>query len=145
MREIKFRGKRPNGEWVVGDLNHYIDGHVDIVTYHDNVRACNCMVDPDTVGQFTGLKDKNGTEIYEGDIVKGVYKLSYMTEEVICIVRWDESGYWTFRGDRDFYGGYLSDLNDIEVIGNIHDNVDLLKGMIERTFKPTLFFPNIFS
>lgn len=66
-REIKFRGKRlDNGKWMVGDLNHLVDG-----MYISNDHGSNmAQVYPDTVGQYTGLKDKNGKEIYEDDILR---------------------------------------------------------------------------
>ena len=67
MREIKFKGKQiSNGEWIVGDLNHLVDG-----VYISNDNGNNMeQVNPDTICQFTGLLDKNGKEIYEGDILK---------------------------------------------------------------------------
>lgn len=66
-REIKFRGKRlDNGKWMVGDLNHLVDG-----VYISNDHGSNmAQIYPDTVGQYTGLKDKNGKEIYEDDILR---------------------------------------------------------------------------
>ena len=78
--------------------------------------------------QFTGLKDKNGQEIFEGDIIKGLFydSLSKTYKTTICYVAWDISGYWTYKGEQDFIGGYLTDLKDVEVIGNMYENPELI-------------------
>lgn len=111
MREIKFRGRDEDGQWRYGFLSWCTD-----------VLACindgtDWEVSPETVGQYTGLKDHKGHEIYEGDIIR--YK--------------DENGRVYYENDCfgvAFYYDYATLLmvcEESEVIGNVHDNPELLK------------------
>ena len=129
MRTIKFRGRRiDNGEWVYG----YFVGTTDSVAiiipfekvnydvgYIGESECCYCL--PETIGQFTGLYDKNGKEIYEGDIYR------YDNPDSINEVSYCAGG--GFAGF-DLTPAIHSEnrLLDVEVIGNIHDNPELLKG-----------------
>lgn len=152
MREILFRGKdSETGVWHEGQ---YI--HLHKTTYcfsgskkrdeeneiHQIVfermtdwnlpnRHLRADVLPETVGQYTGLTDKNGKKIFEGDIVKVSYRCRgesqteyrevLYNEEECCYypMRWNESCEWC---------DYSTEITEIEVIGNIHDNPELLKG-----------------
>lgn len=119
-REIKFRGKRTDtGEWVYGYLadENYIN---DINT----VDLSSVEVDPDTVGQYTGLKDWNGREIYEGDFLK--------SGDVIFEVWWsDDNSCYMLDMVNPFkeMAIRMSDMNmtNMEVIGNRWDNPEMLE------------------
>ena len=135
MREILFRGKRKdNGEWVEGyyarkgvdkdTFKHFIcvmTFNVNGNTYSSMFYLTDIEVIPETVGQYTGMTDKNGKKVFEGDIVKvenvfvrGIFAVEYSGMGACFIVSCGESRY--------FLGGCNS-----EVIGNIHDNPELLK------------------
>jgi uncharacterized phage protein (TIGR01671 family) len=127
MREIKFRGKRiDNGEWVYGYLleKYTVDSIPRFAidecwSFEDDEWTSLCVyeVNPATVGQYTGLKDKNGVEIKDGDIVWWGKNDNAPNE----VVFWDDGAFWvSCEGDsRELL---IDALNGLEVIGNIHDN-----------------------
>ena len=125
MREILFRGKHlDTEEWVYGvplfEVNRsYMIEDLFISPKYQCTGAVNSIVDPETVGQYTGLTDKNGKKIFEGDIIKLGNKVSFVF-----------FGISSFRHTR--YGKHAVDLlfnyaDNCEIIGNIHDNPELLK------------------
>ena len=144
MREILFRGKRiDNGEWVEGAYMPYYYstryGKVAAIFTNDDVlcKTCCYPVDPSTVGQYTSLKDKNGKQIFEGDILSIPFEEDRSPYEENSIyyekgeVYFDTERYgWyvRFREYNDEISLWEYDNTDIEVIGNIYDNPELLKG-----------------
>lgn len=132
MREILFRGKRvDNGEWVEGGILQFEDyvaivRHSDYHEWHDFVEVL-----PETVGQYTGLTDKNGKRIFEGDIVYCIANADCGN----CVVIF-EDGEFRLVPDRYYKtyttgGGYHAIRCFIkEVIGNIHDNPELIGGAV---------------
>lgn len=141
MRTIKFRGKGLDGEWVFGYYlvgifgNHFIRSIADSLTYE---------VDPDTVGQFTGVFDCEGREIYEGDIVILATNDKYTPwpSKVITVSRCKVVFYPQLSSfvmetiiedeDPDQHGEYTHfgaiEIDSVEVIGNIYDDPEMLKG-----------------
>lgn len=127
MREILFRGKRiDNGGWVYGDLLQDGDLNNFVIVYFDYYmdengwqrNYCQDEIIPKTVGQYTGLLDKNGTEIFEGDIVKWFGKK-------YTVVYKDGR----FIGEKEHFIGvdeyeFINLYGALEVIGNIHDNTE---------------------
>lgn len=140
MREILFRGKRiDNDEWIVGHLLRYHGGRARIVETGENI-FCYEMdtsiiqtvahhVDPSTVGQYTGLCDKNGKKIFEGDIVQhyGTYALEVFIENGHAKIRWFDAVTNT-KCEELFFGYDEEAYGECEVIGTIHDNPELLEG-----------------
>ena len=129
MREIKFRGKcLDNGEWVYGDLHI----RTPFPHIHSEIDYSKVNIDPHTVGQFTGLHDKDGKEIYEGDVVTQTWGSPHFVNGVLydCYGRigdiryeCDLIGVHTKNGMYRIVGCGLSNT----VIGNIHDNPELLE------------------
>lgn len=137
MREILFRGKREdNGEWVYGDLIHgkgEQKGHLFIWYETDTFPFVKeAEIDPETVGQYTGIPDKKGTKIFDGDIVEHFFKSlipSDGTRVDRCVVKWDcEECFFFMTSSRNGKDKTISAKSVYEVIGNIHDNPELLEG-----------------
>lgn len=133
MREILFRGKRKdNGEWAEGHLHVTHKGTYEIGYYSaaTNIERLIYIVDPNTVGQFTGLLDKNGKRIFEGDILGSHYDDLYPDDVTVEMVEWFRNG-WHIRQAGD-YDPYLLEeegtLPYSEIIGNIHDNPEMMGG-----------------
>ena len=132
MREILFRGKTDKGEWVEG---YVFEMHIlgDKTTYISTKPFMLCndgdfdyepfAVDTETVGQYTGLIDKNGTKIFEGDIVMFGFSP--------CVVKYDLTNSRYMFYDRGIYlknGFNVDTMKTKEVVGNITDNPELLGG-----------------
>ena len=143
MREILFRGKTSKGEWIYG---FYMNkGVKDIIV--DTTRGSlgfGLEVDGETVGQYTGLNDKNGNKIFEGDIVKVVYIENRQYQGVVYsdehtwveeIIYSEENACYMLKLMCDDIPMYrplhnfenLARIKDVEVIGNIYDNKNLLE------------------
>lgn len=131
-REIIFRGKRlDNGKWEYGDWVHDDIGGMYVFPNDAENLYIEYRVDPETVGQYTGLTDKNGKRIFEGDILKVYY---YGKSKIFGVVKFDESRFFI---DDDFMRDDIKakvpmtemfSRYEFEVVGNVHDNPELLKG-----------------
>lgn len=135
-REIKFRGKVKHHNPMTTPENGWVEGYYVQDLAQGEMRSyifncpCYCEVIPETVGQFTGLLDKNGKEIYEGDIIR-----SYDSENnpIIHSISWDnkKACYVAIMLRYPLLGGSIDkgwiDEFEKEVIGNVFDNPELLK------------------
>lgn len=152
MKEIKFRAKTYEGKfypylapskWVYGFITHFPNDFTWMHTYSDT----RLLVNSDTVGQFTGFHDKDGKEIYEGDIVRNkevggygmVYTgvVRYYEEDCRFGIDLTATNKFTERclftvGESSFNDGYctIKYYNEYEVLGNIFDNPELLKNAV---------------
>ena len=127
MREILFRGKHsPKSMWDYGDL--YIDHDKVYISMRETMHGVRVHgeVIPDTVGQFTDLTDKNGKKIFEGDIVK--IDIAGLIFNAVCKFHSGSFGLvWHYMGV-DRWQAFTSMCHvEYEVIGNIHDNPELLE------------------
>lgn len=135
MREILFRGRRiDGGEWLYG---HYVHQYgADMIYLPDGVDREYGFdyyhIDKETVGQYTGLMDRNGKKIFEGDIIKRtergtVFEVGFDYGAFGTVERYPKTLHFTddvFAFSDDSYG--IMPERDYEIIGNIHDNPELL-------------------
>lgn len=126
MREILFRGKRvDNGKWAEGDLIQF-QSEIIIYAYESECRVAQVVM-PATIGQFTGLTDKNGKEIFEGDILD-------CGDRITCVKWHQPCGQWDSQFIRYVRELSSNGITAVEwkfrasVIGNIHDNPELIGG-----------------
>lgn len=140
QREIKFRGKRvDNGEWVYGKLleSNFNKHIITMVNTINGEKICSIMayvVIPETVGQYTGLKDKNGKEVYIGDIVRCLEVSNTRTDEYISEIFEEECEVLVHDSRTSdtplvifFPHPNQIPLTEIEVLGNIYENPELLQ------------------
>ena len=122
MREIKFRGKYGNNPWIYGSLVARNRNNNGIQAQNSSVTI---LVDDGSIGQYTGMNDSTGKEIYEGDIVR-----TSDNDDELAVVEWDDEDLrFTVTHGNVVNGlgeGYYS--REVEVIGNMYDNPELLGG-----------------
>ena len=139
MREILFRGRTIDNRWKKGyliteDEQNESGKWEKVYKIHDG-ESFKYEVNPETIGQYTGLRDKNGKKIFEGDI------LAFTTYDgrilIEGVVRYGKFNYFNYNGAKTSYGWFIDDGEmsyldgsnpELHIIGNIHDNPELLEG-----------------
>ncbi|QEL01557.1 hypothetical protein FKG96_12320 [Olivibacter sp. LS-1] len=123
-REIKFKGKTVSGKWVYGNYSHIKKDFSTVKSGHYISNSVGApfayLVRPETIGQSTGLKDKTGKDIYEGD------KIRKPGSDNIYTVVFFDGAFYLKNGGVNHRLSWTT--NDGEVVGNIHDNPEFLKG-----------------
>jgi len=124
MRDIVFRGKRiDNREWIYGFYYKTKGKHIILGDREpDSNGQKEKEINPETVGQFTGMYDKNGVKIFEGDIIQRDYKVAGKTLYEKRVIEYKSAYFAGFQ----FIKGKPNNMG-CEVIGNIHDNPELLE------------------
>ena len=123
-REILFRGKKSNGRWVYGSL--VVSENINPAIYYNVSKGVAdvldwCYVSPESIGQYTGLTDKNGVKIFEGDII------SIGDPNIKYIIMWRNDGFCAKQIGASSYIGLTYWASNIEVLGNVIDNPELIK------------------
>lgn len=122
-REILYRGINFQKEWVYGDLFHsYANDDIAIAYYREGSKTPTFdAIFPESFGQYTGLTDKKGVKIFEGDIISiGDPNIKYIT-------MWRNDGFCAKQIGASSYIGLTYWASDIEVLGNVRDNAELMK------------------
>lgn len=128
MRESKFRGKTINScEWLYGDVQ--VPQKKGVSYFMWDKEDFQHKVDPETIGKLTGLKDRNGNDIYEGDIISFDYGVGELVSEDLIEVRFVRGMLaFLWNGDLDDECLVSSPTHEwANVVGNIHDNPELIK------------------